>query len=103
MFWRRRRTEPRGRPRRSSQPHLHPPPRRRGPLPGAQWQAPAGPAGDDRYSLFPPLFYYEGSVAVTLALVEPPLRNLAAKIRADEKAFGSSLRKLALRSAPTAP
>src|ERR1035441_6078646 len=62
-------------PRRSSRRHLHPPkPRRPGRRPGAQWQEPAKPTDDDRYSSFPPFFWCEGSLAVTLFFVEHPLQ-----------------------------
>src|SRR5712692_7038903 len=74
MLWRRPLTEPRGMLRRSSRRHLHPPkPPRPGRRPGAQWQEPARPTDDDRYSSFPPFFWCEGSLAVTLFFVEHPL------------------------------
>src|SRR6266446_4136335 len=76
MLWRRPLPAPRGMPRRSSRRHLHPPnPRRPGRPPGAQWQEPARPTDDDRYSSFPPFFWREGSLAVTLFFVERPLQH----------------------------
>src|SRR5712692_8026244 len=75
MLWGRPLSEPRGMPRRSSRRHLHPlKPRRPGRRPGAQWQEPARPTDDDRYSSFSPFFWCEGSLAVTLFFVEHPLQ-----------------------------
>src|SRR5262245_46352884 len=74
MPWRRPLSEPGGMPRRSSRRHLHrPSPRRPGRRPRVQWQEPAGPGDDDRYSSFPPFFWCRGSLAVTLFFVEYPL------------------------------
>src|SRR5258708_37940260 len=92
MLWRRALLEPRGRPRRSLPRRLHPPtPRRPGRHPAAQWQAPTKPTDDDRYSLFPPFFLCEGSLAGTLFFVERALsprraRNVA--IRATSYVHG---------------
>src|ERR1043165_5158179 len=67
MPWRPLRPEPRGMAHRSWHRQLRPPkPRRPGRRPAVQWQEPARPADDDRYSSFPPLFWCEGSLAVTL-------------------------------------
>src|SRR5258707_8976796 len=54
-------------PRRSPQPPLHPPkPRRPGPRPAVQWQAPATSGYDDRYSSFSPLFWLESFLSCSV-------------------------------------
>src|SRR5262245_38854042 len=98
MPWRRPLSEPGGMPRRSSRRHLHPPsPRRLGRPPGVQWQEPARPCDDDRYSSFSLFFWYRGSLAVTLFFVEHPLGPAKAAPRAWGAGDGPEVEALMLQ------